>query len=368
MCIERTHLAIVLANSHKIELAGESSSGSTTTVAAVSSSNSTFVTSVSTFFSSVSSYGRSQKSVNNPTTLLHGTLEVTISEASGLPNMDGIQEKLHLFTSSHLDRLKAKAAKHAPDVCIQTSDPYVTVMLAGAKVARTRVISNDVNPKWNEHFSIPVAHDVHQILFIVKDQDGIGSERIGHVAIPVDHVLSDAVVDGWFDLLDLQDKPRHPGAKLRITMRYSPVQQNPNYTQGVGSDESLGVPETYFPSRKGCRLTLFQDAHVYDDCLPKIELDGGMVYEQGRCWEEICSAINDAQHLIYITGWSVYDKVKLVRDRNRPVLEGGELTLGELLKKKASQGVRVLLLVWDDVTSHDMLMRKVRCLVNVHFS
>ena len=282
--------------------------------------------------------------------------------------MDGIQEKLHLFTSSHLDRLKAKAAKHAPDVCIQTSDPYVTVMLAGAKVARTRVISNDVNPKWNEHFSIPVAHDVHQILFIVKDQDGIGSERIGHVAIPVDHVLSDAVVDGWFDLLDLQDKPRHPGAKLRITMRYSPVQQNPNYTQGVGSDESLGVPETYFPSRKGCRLTLFQDAHVYDDCLPKIELDGGMVYEQGRCWEEICSAINDAQHLIYITGWSVYDKVKLVRDRNRPVLEGGELTLGELLKKKASQGVRVLLLVWDDVTSHDMLMRKVRCLVNVHFS
>jgi hypothetical protein len=52
-----------------------------------------------------------------------------------------------------------------------------------------------------------------------------------------------------------------------------------------------------------------------------------MVYEQGRCWEEICSAINDAQHLIYITGWSVYDKVKLVRDRNRPVL-GGELTLG----------------------------------------
>jgi phospholipase D1/2 len=58
----------------------------------------------------------------------------------------------------------------------------------------------------------------------------------------------------------------------------------------------------------------------------------------------------------------VYDKVKLVRDRNRPVLEGGELMLGELLKKKASQGVRVLLLVWDDVTSHDMLMRKVCCL------
>lgn len=365
-------MAIVLANSHKIELAGESSSGSTTTVvatqAAVSSSNSTFVTSVSTFFSSVSPYSRSLKSINYPTTLLHGTLEVTISEASGLPNMDSFHEKLNLFTSGHLDRLKAKAAKHAPDVCIQTSDPYVIVMLAGAKVARTRVISNNVNPKWDEYFSIPVAHNVHQILFIVKDQDTIGSERIGEVAIPVDHVLSDAVVDGWFDILDPQGKPRCPGAKLGITMRYSPVQQSPDYTQGVGSDESLCVPETYFPSRKGCRLTLFQDAHVYDDCLPKIELDGGMVYEQGRCWEEICSAINDAQHLIYITGWSVYDKVKLVRDRNRPVLEGGELTLGELLKKKASQGVRVLLLVWDDVTSHDMLMRKVCCLSNLNFS
>lgn len=281
--------------------------------------------------------------------------------------MDTFHEKLKLFTSSHLDRVKAKAAKYAPDVCIQSSDPYVIVMLAGAKVARTRVISNDVNPKWNEHFSIPVAHHLHQISFIVKDRDVIGSQLIGEVVIPADHVLNDAVVDGWFDLLNPQGKPCHPGAKLGITIRYSPVQQSPNDTQGVGSDESLYVPETYFPSRKGCRLTLFQDAHVYDDCLPKIELDGGMVYEHGRCWEEICSAINDAQHLIYITGWSVYDKVKLVRDRNRPVL-GGELTLGELLKEKASQGVRVLLLVWDDVTSHDMLMRKVCCLLNLQFS
>lgn len=336
----------------------------------VSRSDSNFVTSVSTFLSSVSSRSRSMNSIEYPTTLLHGTLEITILEAKDLPNMDTFHEKLK-FITGHFEKLTGKAGKEGKNPSsagTQSSDPYVIVLLAGAKVARTRVISNNVNPKWNEHFSIPVAHNVHQIMFHVKDQDVIGTEYIGDVLIPVEHVLNDAVVDGWFDLLDLQGQQCHPGAKLRITMHYTPEQQKPYYNQGLGSDESLGVQGTYFPSRKGCRLTLFQDAHVYDDCLPKIELDGGKAYEHGRCWEEICSAIYDAQHLIYITGWSVYDKVKLIRDKNRPDLAASKLTLGDLLKKKAADGVRVLLLVWDDVTSHDMLLRKVRFLSNLKFS
>ena len=238
-----------------------------------------------------------------------------------------------------------------------TSDPYTTVVLGDARVARTRVISNNVNPVWKEHFQIPVAHHVRDIVLEVKDQDVMGSQFIGKVSISAGSVLNGGVVDGWFPLLNSQGNPCKAGAQLQFSARYMPVEQNPIYTQGVGID-AHGVPNTYFPLRMGCRLTLYQDAHIYDNTLPSIPLDGGKSFVQARCWEEMCTAINDAKVLVYIAGWSVFDKITLVRDLNRPVMEGGNLTLGELLKKKASQGVRVLLLVWDDKTSHDILFVK----------
>jgi phospholipase D1/2 len=72
--------------------------------------------------------------------------------------------------------------------------------------------------------------------------------------------------------------------------------------------------------------------------------------------------------MIYIVGWSVYDKVKLVREpsSSRPLPEGGDLTLGELLKFKSQEGVRVCLLVWDDKTSHDKLFIKTGGVMGTH--
>ncbi|KAG0563480.1 hypothetical protein KC19_8G034600 [Ceratodon purpureus] len=296
--------------------------------------------------------------------LLHGTLEASVYEAVSLPNMDMFSERVRLFANNlpgPLEKLKKATGVHGPTSVI-TSDPYTVVVVAGARVARTRVISNNANPKWNEHFLVPVAHHTFDIVFVVKDQDVMGSQRIGQVKISAGPLLNGGVVDGWYDLLDKEGKPCHAGAKLRVSARYIPVEQNVIYSQGVGS--AHGVANTYFPMRKGCRLTLYQDAHVYDHTLPNIMLDGGIQYAHGRCWEDICSAINDAQHLIYITGWSVWDKVALVRDANRPMIEGGNLTLGELLKKKASQGVRVLLLLWDDKSSHDLHFVKTSGVMN----
>lgn len=98
-----------------------------------------------------------------------------------------------------------------------------------------------------------------------------------------------------------------------------------------------------------------------DGELPEIELENGRVFRQGKCWEDICHAILDAHKLIYIVGWSVYDKVRLVREPTRKLPNAGDLSLGELLKYKSQEGVRVLLLVWDDKTSHDrLLLRTVR--------
>ncbi|KAK9164602.1 hypothetical protein Syun_005504 [Stephania yunnanensis] len=92
--------------------------------------------------------------------------------------------------------------------------------------------------------------------------------------------------------------------------------------------------------------------------LPKIELDNGTTFVHNPCWEDICHALLDAHHLIYIVGWSIYHKVKLVREPTKELLNRDDVklenfTLGDLLKYKSEEGVRVLLLVWDDKTSHD---------------
>lgn len=99
-------------------------------------------------------------------------------------------------------------------------------------------------------------------------------------------------------------------------------------------------------------MTLYQDAHVPEAMLPEVELEEGVVFEHGRCWEDICHAILEAHHLVYIVGWSIYHKVRLVREPTKPLPSGGSLNLGELLKYKSQEGLRVLLLVWDDKTSH----------------
>jgi len=99
-------------------------------------------------------------------------------------------------------------------------------------------------------------------------------------------------------------------------------------------------------------VTLYQDAHVPESMVPEIELDDGKKFEHATCWEDICHAILEAHHLVYIVGWSIFHKVKLVREPSRPLPNGGNLNLGDLLKYKSQEGVRVLLLVWDDKTSH----------------
>ncbi|KAI7748607.1 hypothetical protein M8C21_012407, partial [Ambrosia artemisiifolia] len=135
------------------------------------------------------------------------------------------------------------------------------------------------------------------------------------------------------------------------------------YNNGVGvGPEYAGVPGTYFPLRKGGRVTLYQDAHVPHKSLPDFELSDNMHYVHGTCWIDILNAITDAKRLIYITGWSVWHKVRLVRDQP----DSPMCSLGDLLKCKAHEGVRVLLLVWDDPTSRSIMGYKTDGLMATH--
>ncbi|XP_042035647.1 phospholipase D delta-like isoform X2 [Salvia splendens] len=296
-----------------------------------------------------------EETPENETIYLHGDLDLKIIEARCLPNMDLLVERLRRFLTAFKSvqkpltthRHRRHLMQHSK---IITSDPYVTVCLAGARVARTRVISNSQNPVWDEHFKIPLAHPVSQIEFEVKDNDVFGADNIGVAKVEAGRIASGETIDEWIPLIGPQGRPYKPETAVRLQITFLPCSSNPEYQHGVTED--CGLRESYFPLRHGGKVTLYQDAHVPDGMLPEIEVEGGRQFEHEKCWEDICHAIMEAHHIVYIVGWSIYHKVRLVREASRPLPRGGELTLGELLKYKSQEGVRVLLLVWDDKTSH----------------
>ncbi|XP_048321059.2 phospholipase D gamma 1 [Ziziphus jujuba] len=294
--------------------------------------------------------------------LLHGNLDIWVCDAKNLPNMDMFHKTLGDMFAKLPGNMSNKIEGHMKKHKI-TSDPYVSISVANAVIGRTYVISNSENPVWMQHFNVPVAHYAAEVHFVVKDSDVVGSQLIGIVAIPVEHIYSGEKVEGIYPILNANGKPCKPGAVLRLSIQYTPIERLSIYHYGVGAGpDYFGVPGTYFPLRKGGRVTLYQDAHVPDGSLPGFKLDGDLSYVHGKCWRDIFDAIRQARRLIYITGWSVWHNVKLVRD----AAYQSEFTLGDVLRSKSQEGVRVLLLVWDDPTSRSILGYKTDGIMQTH--
>uniref|UniRef100_A0A1J3GLI1 phospholipase D n=3 Tax=Noccaea caerulescens TaxID=107243 RepID=A0A1J3GLI1_NOCCA len=290
--------------------------------------------------------------------LLHGNLDIWIYHAKNLPNMDMFHKTLGDMFGRLPGKIEGQLTRNI------TSDPYVSVSVAGAVIGRTYVMSNSENPVWMQHFYVPVAHHAAQVHFVVKDSDVVGSQLIGLVTIPVEQIYSGAKIEGTYPILNTSGKPCKPGANLSLSIQYTPMEKLSVYHHGVGAGPDYqGVPGTYFPLRKGGTVRLYQDAHVPQGMLPGIRLDNGMSYEHGKCWHDMFDAIRQARRLIYITGWSVWHKVRLVRDKAGPA---SECTLGELLRSKSQEGVRVLLLIWDDPTSRSILGYKTDGVMATH--
>ncbi|KAM7474594.1 hypothetical protein LguiB_021837 [Lonicera macranthoides] len=302
---------------------------------------------------------------------LHGELDIWIKEAKSLPNMDLNSERMrkcfNMFGTFGLGKKCKDLGKLSGKHSVITSDPYVSICLKGSTIVQTRVIFNSENPTWDEHFCVPVAHPVVEVEFQVKDDDVLGAQLIGVVGIPAENILSGEAIDGWFPIVGPHGNPLKPYPELHLSVQFRPVGENPLYKNGVGAGpDYAGVPNTYFPLHRGGSITLYQDAHVPDGMLPEILLDDGKVFQQNQCWEDICHAILDAHHLIYIVGWSVYHLVKLVREPTKPLPFGGELCLGDLLKYKSEEAVRVIMLIWDDKTSHDKFLIKTEGVMQTH--
>lgn len=259
-------------------------------------------------------------SQNEMAAFLHGMLEVEIVEAKALPNLD-----------SSLLSLKKK----------DVSDPFVVVSLEDEeggswKVCTTSVIDNNLNPCWNESFRVDVCHHVVAVTFTVKDKDFLSSETMGSIKFTAESLIADNTVCGSFDLIS--DKGKKAGQlKLSIT-----------YRSKVNSSSSPEVPDCLYPMRQNNMVSLYQDAHCPHLPVPISDLMG-QPYGCRRAWYDLHQTLNEAQQFIYIVGWSVSTKIRLLR------WEGEDSrTLGEILLHKANQGVAICLLLWDELTSNDL--------------
>lgn len=253
-------------------------------------------------------------------------------------------------------------------------DPYCSVKIAYNKVMQTPVIHNNPFPVWNADCSLYICHDIKAIEFRVKSAKRSGIlgvfSKVHHLSmlsVSAAELESSRTISGWFPLsnylreYDADDykemfeadegkdvvlpKDAELG-EIHIDIRYEPIREMTN-----SRDNSFVAPHTYFPLRCGINLKMYQDADCAPGHLPQVVSYPD--YEHGRCWVDLATAIMSSTKLIYITGWSVWPELVMVRT---PVTGPGQMyhgrTLGEMLKEKAEQGVRVCVMVWDELTSN----------------
>ncbi|EFJ30966.1 hypothetical protein SELMODRAFT_231070 [Selaginella moellendorffii] len=292
--------------------------------------------------------------------LMHGILHATVFEAVGITDQTRVTG-----TAPEFLRMIVEGVEDVVGLGRGANRMYATVDLDKTRVGRTRVVDfSPKSPVWNESFHIYCAHNVAHTIISVKADLRIGATVLGQAKVSVLNLLSGQPLENWLDLCREGGKPIK-GAKVRVRLQFFDVTKDPNFGFGVRDGFRFpGVPFTYFKQQRGCRVTLYQDAHMSDNFLPPIFLAGDQLYQPTRCWEDMFHAISNAKHLIYITGWSVFTEITMIRDPARASLGAEAQTLGQLLRRKAEEGVRVLLLVWDDRTSLSVV--KTEGVMNTH--
>ncbi len=241
-----------------------------------------------------------------------------------------------------------------------TSDPFVDVKLGKARLVKTSVILNDLNPVWNETYRIEVCHFADHLIFEVRDKDHAYSELMGSVQIDCAVLVSGAPMDGWFDIKKKSGKCK---GQLKLKLAY----------RSAASMAKTYNVDCYFPMRENCKVTLYQvrklmnarctskkhsfihslkDAHAHEEMplFATMERPDGVVHKPRSCWKDMYGDLMQAQQVICITGWAVWDKLQLFRGDDLAI---DRRTLGEILTDKAEQGVRVYVMVWSEKTSNE---------------
>ena len=235
------------------------------------------------------------------------------------------------------------------------TDAFVETSLDDLKIASTHCIVDDLEPKWNESYSLDVCHYVEKVCFQVNDEESIGHEKIGTVKFKAIDLQDGEKreADRGYPIQGKSKGRRREQGRLFLTIQYIPDSQNEDLSYDI---------ESYFPAQRNCRVTLYQDAHAPDEKFAcpheedtsnsdddeekeEKEEEGMKMLSHNSCWKDVYSALIQAEELICITGWSVWTELKLLRGKEQ---NKDQRTLGQILVDKACRGTRVYVMVWDE--------------------
>ncbi|XP_030822853.1 extended synaptotagmin-1 [Camarhynchus parvulus] len=92
------------------------------------------------------------------------------------------------------------------------SDPYAEVRAGGSRF-RSRVVRDELNPRWNESYEV-IVDDVpgQDVEFDLFDKDIDKDDFLGRCKVPLRRVLSSRVVDEWLPLQDV------PSGRLHVRL------------------------------------------------------------------------------------------------------------------------------------------------------
>ncbi|KAL6215075.1 hypothetical protein ACLB2K_014506 [Fragaria x ananassa] len=146
-----------------------------------------------------------------------GTLEVKLVEAKELPNMD----------------------------IVGKSDPFAVIFIRPLpdRTKTSKVIDNDLNPIWNEHFEFIVEDDTTQRLTVrIYDDEGLqAAEFIGCCQISLSTLEPGKVKNVWLKLfkdLDIQRDTKYRG-QVHLELLYCPFGTDGNIVNPFDHEFSL---------------------------------------------------------------------------------------------------------------------------------
>ncbi|KAL5156688.1 Phospholipase D alpha 4 [Glycine soja] len=263
-----------------------------------------------------------------------------------------MEEKPKLLIHGTIEATIFNATPYSPSfpfncVCTNGKPAYVTINIDNNRVAKT---TQEHERVWNQTFQIQCAHPEDSTTTITLKTS---CSVLGKFHVQAKRLKEESLINGFFPLLMENGKP-NPQLKLRFMLWFKPADMEPSWTKILSNGEFQGLRDATFPQRSNCQVKLYHDAHHSSTFQPPFDLCGA----PRKLWEDVYKAIEGANYLIYIAGWSFNPKMVLVRDPQTEIPHAREIKLGELLKKKAEEGVAVRVMIWDDETSLPFIKNK----------
>ncbi|XP_023537351.1 synaptotagmin-5-like isoform X1 [Cucurbita pepo subsp. pepo] len=196
---------------------------------------------------------------------LYSALEGTIRDAvedsitwpvrKVIPILPGDYSDLELKPVGILEVKLVQAKELTNKDLIGKSDPYAVLYIRPLRdrMKTSKIINNDLNPVWNEHFEFVVEDESTQHLVVkVYDDEGLqASELIGCAQIRLSKLQPGKVKDVWLKLVkDLEvHRDNKNRGQVHLELLYCPFGMESGFTNPFASDFPMTSLESVLKSR-----------------------------------------------------------------------------------------------------------------------